>query len=123
MKNKFKYDYNNKLFLINLVISLIFFILSVLTFKKLIGFILSLIIAIILLFNSFFMRMQGVKIKKNSITIVDQLLIRKLCIKDINYVSLKQIPKKTKSKLYGFFNEFFLSKHLHIALQLCLQSG
>lgn len=107
MKNKFKYDYNNKLFLINLVISLIFFILSVLTFKKLIGFILSLIIAIVLLFNSFFMRMQGVKIKKNSITIVDQLLIRKLCIKDINYVSLKQIPKKTKSKLYGFFNEFF----------------
>ncbi len=105
---KFKYDYNSKLFFINLFLSLIFLILSIVAFEKIIGFILLLIMAILLLFNSFFIRAQGIKINnKNNIVIVDQLLIRKLCIENIKYVALKQIPKKQKSKLYGFFNEFF----------------
>ena len=109
MLNKFKYDYNNKLFFINLSLSLVFLILSIIAFEKLIGFILFLIMAILLLFNSFFIiRAQGIKIKnKKNIIIVDQLLVRKLCVDNVSYVSLKQIPKKTKSKIYGFFNEFF----------------
>lgn len=109
MTDKFKYDYNNKLFLSNLILSLIFLILSIISFEKLIGFILFLIITILLLINSFFIiRRQGIKIiNKNNIVIVDQLLTRKLYIDDIRYVSLKQIPKETKSKVYGIFNEFF----------------
>ncbi len=108
MINKFKYDYNNKLFLINLLLFLIFLILSIIAIEKIIGFIIFLIMAILAFCNSLFIRTQGIKItNKNYIVIVDQLLIRKLCVEDIKYVSLKQIPKKTRSKLYGFFNEFF----------------
>ena len=111
MIKKFKYDYNNKLFLINLSLSLVCLILSIIAFKKLIGFILLLIMTMLSLFNSFFViRSQGIKIKnKKNIVIVDQLLVRKLCIDNISYVSLKQIPKETKGKIYGFFNEFFYS--------------
>ena len=109
MIKKFKYDYNNKLFFISLSLSLVFLFLSIIAFEKKIGFILFLIITILLLFNSFFIiRAQGIKItSKKTIIIVDQLLVRKLCVDNVRYVSLKQIPKKTKSKLYGFFNEFF----------------
>lgn len=109
MLKKFKYDYNNKLFFINLTLSIIFLILTIVSFEKIVAFILCLIISILLLFNSFFViRTQGIKITKSkNIVIIDQLLIRKLCISDIRYVSLKQLPKKTKSKVYGFFNEFF----------------
>ncbi len=109
MLKKFKYDYNNRLFLINFFLSLIFFILAIVAFDILIGFILFLIMAIILLVNTFVLiRNQGIKIKdKKKIVIVDQLLVRRLYIDDINFVSLKQLPKKTKSKIYGFFHEFF----------------
>lgn len=109
MLNKFKYDYNNKLFFINLLLSIIFLILSILSFEKAIAFILCLIITILLLFNSFFViRVQGIKItNKKNIVIVDQLLFRKLHIYDIRYVSLKQLTKESKNTVYGFFNEFF----------------
>lgn len=108
MKNKFKYDYNNKLFLINFILSIICLIFSLLVFEEIIGFIIFLMMAILLMFNSIFIvGQQGIKIKKNHIIIFDQLLIRKLRIENISYVSLKQIPKSTKSRLYGLFNEFF----------------
>lgn len=107
--NKFKYDYNNKVFLINLVLSLVFLILSIAAFEKIVGFIILLIMSVILLFNSFFViRLQGIMLKNDkNIIIVDQLFVRKLCIDNVRYVSLKQIPKNTKSNTYGFFNEFF----------------
>ena len=34
-------------------------------------------------------------------------MVRKLAIKDIKYVALKQVQKKTKNNIYGFLNEFF----------------
>ena len=109
MKNKFKYDYNNKMFAINIVLSLVFLALSIISFDALIGFILLLIMSIVALFNAFFlMRLQGIRIVKGKyIVIVDQLLYRKLCIANIRYVSLKQIPKETRNRTYGFFHEFF----------------
>ena len=108
MNNKFKYDYNNKLFLINLSLSIIFFVLAIVSFEKLVGFILLFVMSMLALFNSLFIRMQGIKIKsKVKIVIIDQLLIRKLSIQDVRYVSLELISKDTKSKLYGFFTEFF----------------
>ena len=61
--NKFKYDYNNKLFLINFTLAIIFLILSILSFENVVAFILCLIITVILLLNSFFgIRTQGIKI-------------------------------------------------------------
>lgn len=92
--NKFKYDYNNKLFLINFTLAIIFLILSIVSFEKVVAFILCLIISVLLLLNSFFViRTQGIKItNKRNIVIVDQLLIRKLCICNIRYASLKQLP-------------------------------
>lgn len=110
MKNKFKYDYNNKLFFINLFLSIIFLIFSFVFSNKMLAFIFLLLMTLFLFFNSFFIiRAQGIKInnKTKKIIIVDQLLIRKISIKDIGYVSLNQIPKQTKSKIYGFLNEFF----------------
>jgi hypothetical protein len=109
MSNKFKYDYNNKMFFINLTLSIIFLILSIVSFEKVVAFILCLIMTILELFNSFFLIMtQGIRITKGKIVIVDQLLIRKICLDDIRYVSLKQIQKESRNKVYGFFNEFFL---------------
>lgn len=107
--NKFKYDYNNKLFLINFTLAIIFLILSIVSFENVVAFILCLIITVLLLLNSFFViRTQGIKItNKRNIVIVDQLLIRKLRICNIRYASLKQLPKESKNKVYGFFNEFF----------------
>lgn len=107
--NRFKYDYNNKVFLINLVLSLVFLILSIAAFEKIVGFIILLIMSVILLLNSFFViRAQGIILKSNKdIIIVDQLFVRKLRIDDVSYVSLKPIPKDTKSNIYGFVNEFF----------------
>lgn len=63
MNNKFKYDYNNKLFLINLSLSIIFFALAIVSFEKLVGFILLFVMSMLALFNSLFIRMQGIKIK------------------------------------------------------------
>lgn len=110
MINCFKYDYNNKLFIINFLLSIIFLGLSVLAFEKTLGFLVLLIISILALFNAFVViRAQGIKIKRNTdLIIVDQLSIRKLKLKDIKHVSLNPIPKTTKSRLYGFFHEFFL---------------
>ncbi len=104
----FKYDYNNKLFLINLLLSICFLIISVFSYKETIVFVILLIMAVLLLFNSFVIRKQGIIIdhKNKKIVIVDQLLVRKLLIKDIRYASLKQLPKSTKNKIYGFFIEY-----------------
>lgn len=109
MLNKFKYDYNNKLFFINLTLSIVFLILSIVSFEREVAFILCLIITILLLFNSFFLiRSQGIKItNRQNIVIVDEFLIRKLHLCDIKFASLKQVPKENKNKLYGFFHEFF----------------
>lgn len=108
MLNKFKYDYNNKLFFINILLSLAFLILSIIVFEKLVGFVLFLMLSILLLFNSFIIRAQGITINnKKNIIIVDQFFIRKLCVDNIKYVSLNHLPKKTKSKTYGFLVEFF----------------
>lgn len=109
MNYKFKYDYNNKLFLINLLLSICFLIISIFSYKETIAFVILLIMAVLLLFNSFVViRKQGIIIdhKNKRIVIVDQLLVRKLLIKDIRYASLKQLPKRTKNKIYGFFIEY-----------------
>ena len=112
MLSKFKYDYNNKLFIINLLLALVFAILSIVTFEETTGLVwglIMLIMAVLAFINGFFiMRAQGIKIKdKKDIVIVDDLLIRKIRVDNISYVSIKQIPKKTKSKTYGFLHEFF----------------
>lgn len=101
---KFKYDYNNKLFLIHFAIFLFIFF-DRLFFKDsmpLIISVLSLIIEILMFFYTFIViRAQGIKINnKNNIIIVNSLRIKKLCINDVKYVELKQIPKETKSKLF-----------------------
>ena len=108
MKNIFRYDYNNKLFFINLLLSTIFFSLSIVFYKTTLAFILTLIMSILAFFNSFFIRLHGINLNnKNEIIIIDELLVRKLAIKDIKYVALKQVSKKTKNNIYGFFHEFF----------------
>lgn len=63
--NKFKYDYNNKLFFINLSLSIAFSILSILVLEEIIAFIICLIITFISLFNALFIiKSQGIIIKK-----------------------------------------------------------
>lgn len=71
------------------------------------------IMAVVALFNAFVViNSQGIKIKnKKNIVIVDYLFVRKLSVDNIKYVTLKQIPKETRSNTYGFFYEFFYPKH------------
>lgn len=108
-KNKFKYDYNNKIFIINIILSFLFFLLSIIVFENLIGFILLLSMAILSVSNSFFLIWpQGIRIAKNSIVIVDDIRIKKINMDDIKYLTFKQIPKEKKNNFYGFFLEFFI---------------
>lgn len=109
MKKIFRYDYNNRLFIIKLLVSFVFLILTIITYKYPFVFAMFLIMTFISFFNSIFIKRIGIRIntRKNKIIISDQFLVKKLNIKDINYVTLKQIPKKTKNKWFGFFAEFF----------------
>lgn len=106
---KFKYDYNNKVFIVNIILSAIFLFISILVFENVVGFIILLSMAIVLFLVSFFLiRPQGIKIKKNSIVIMDDIRIEKIKIDNIKYVTFKQISKKKKNRFYGFFIEFFI---------------
>lgn len=110
MKTVFKYDYNNKIFIITLIVSLIFLFFTTILIRHLIPFVIFLVLTSISFFNSFFViKKQGITIdkKNNKIIIVDQMFYRKLNIDEIKFVTIEEIKKEKKGNLYGFFCEFF----------------
>ena len=110
MKKIFRYDYNHKMYFITLSVSFLFLLLTIFTWRYLVCLIIFSICTILSFLNSIFViRNQGIKIdvKKGEVVIVDQLLMRKLKIKEIQFVELRQLQRDKKGNFYGFFHEFF----------------
>ena len=78
MKRIFRYDYNNRLFIIKLLVSFVFLILTIITYKYPFVFAMFLIMTFISFFNSIFIKRIGIRIntRKNKIIISDQFLVK-----------------------------------------------
>ena len=112
IKKIFRYDYNYQKFTTSLVISLVLASLGIVSYffsDKIVGLVILLVMSVVAVFNAFFIiGMQGIRVnKKQQVVIFDKLLIRRLNIQNIKYVSVSQIPKENKSVTYGIFHEFF----------------
>lgn len=110
MKKSFRYDYNNKLFLISLVVSVAFLAVSFVVHFEPIAFGVTLGCSVLGFLNTFFIiKRQGISLNKKRlrITIVDEALVRNLKVSNIKYATYKQIEKENKGNAYGFFHEFF----------------
>ena len=111
MKIRFRYDYNCKMLIINIFISLLFLVVAVISYcKSLIAFCFFGILFLICLLNTFVLIYnQGIIVDKKKILIVDYFYFTKLNLSDLKRVELKEIKKEKKSNWYGLLNEFYHS--------------
>ena len=109
MKIKFRYDYNCKMLIVNILVSLLFLVLCVASYdNSLIAFcIFGLVFLICLLNTIVLIYNQGITVGKKNILIIDYFWFTKIDLADLNRVELKEIKKDKKSNLYGLFNEFY----------------
>ena len=109
MHKRFKYDYNNKMFIVCFLCSLLFLSIFIWSFNKnIVGCILTGFCTIALLFNTFVMIFnQGITVGKKNILIIDYFWFTKINLADLKRVELKEIKKGKKSNWYGLFNEFY----------------
>lgn len=109
MKTKFRYDYNCKMLIFNILVSLLFFVLFVASYYKglIAFFIFGLVFLICLLNTIVLIYNQGITVRKKNILIIDYFWITKIDLADLNWVELKEIKKDKKNNLYGLFNEFY----------------
>ena len=109
MKKRFKYDYNNKMFIVCFLSSLLFLSIFIWSFNKnIVGCIAAGLCTIILLFNTFVMIFnQGITVGKKNILVIDYFWFTKINIKDLKHVEIREIKKEKKGNLYGFFHEFY----------------
>lgn len=108
-KSFFRYDYNLKITLINLILCVIFLIIGLCLLDKTIAFIILVCIGLVFGLNSIFIYNHGIHInyKRKKIYLFDDLLLRKLDFQNIRYLSYEIINKKTNSNFKGFCTEFF----------------
>ncbi len=109
MHKKFKYDYNNKMFIVCFLYSLLFLSIFIWSFNKnIVGCIVAGGCTIALLFTTFVLIFnQGITVGKKNILIIDYFWFTKINLADLKRVELKEIKKDKKSNWYGFFNEFY----------------
>lgn len=109
MIKHFRYDYNYKLLIITNILSLIFLLLTILSFEKnVVVFWLFSIIFLINIINTFvFINNQGIILNRKSIIIVDFLWFTKIKLIDLKYIEIKEVNKEKKSNLYGIIHEFY----------------
>ena len=109
MKKRFKYDYNNKMFIVCFLCSLLFLSIFIWSFNKnIVGCILTGFCTIALLFNTFVMIFnQGITVGKKNILIIDYFWFTKINIKNLKWAEIKEIKKEKKGNLYGFIHEFY----------------
>lgn len=109
MKTKFRYDYNCKMLIFNILVSLLFFVLFVASYyKNLIAFFIFGLVFLICLLNTIVLIYnQGITIRKKSILIIDYFWFTKIDLANLKRVELKEIKKDKKSNWYGLFNEFY----------------
>ncbi len=98
MKIKFRYDYNCKMLIINFLVSLLFLIMFVASYKKsLIVFCFFGIIFLICLLNTFILVYnQGITVGSKYIFIIDYFWFTKINLTDLKRVELKEIKKEKK---------------------------
>ena len=108
---RFKYDYNNKMFIVCFFYSLLFLSLFIWSINKnIVGCIVEGICTIALLFTTFVLIFnQGITVGKKKILIIDYFWFTKINLSDIKRVELKEIKKDKKSNWYGVLNEFYHS--------------
>ena len=106
---KFRYDYNCKMLIFNIFVSLLFLIILVSSYDK--GLVLFCIFGIVLLicvFNTIVLIYnQGITVRKKSILIIDYFWFSKINMVDLKRVEIIEIKKEKKNNLYGFLNEFY----------------
>ena len=109
MKIKFRYDYNCKMLIFNILVTLLFFVLFVASYYKnlIVFFICGLVFLICLLNTIVLIYNQGITVLKKSILIIDYFWFTKINLADLKRVELKEIKKGKKSNWYGLFNEFY----------------
>ena len=109
MKTKFRYDYNCKMLIVNILVSLLFLLIFVASYdKSLIAFYMFGLVFLICLLNTIVLVYnQGIIVGKKNIIIIDYFWFTKIDLADLNRVELKEIKKDKKSNLYGLFNEFY----------------
>lgn len=114
MNKKFRYDYTHKFIFINIFLIPIFLAIFFALYSK--EYALYVIWGIGLgdyLFKTFvFTFNQGITVKKSYIKVVDNLSIFKIKWDTLDYVEFKELKKKKKDNLYGFFHEFFTQEHI-----------
>ncbi len=110
MRKKFKYDYRHKVTIFSFIVTLLFLVLSIVSYKKTFACILCIISTVLSLVNTiFFINPQGLHINKrfNQLVIVDNYFYRRFDLNSIQYLSYKQLKKEVRSGLYGFFMEYY----------------
>ncbi len=110
MKAFFKYDYNYRMFIICNLVSVLFTAFVILSCydKNIIGLCLSGVTLLYNLLNTMILiKNQGIRVRKNKVTIVDALFFRSFPLSEVKYVEMKEIKKERRSNLYGFFHEFY----------------
>jgi hypothetical protein len=109
MKTKFRYDYNCKMLIINILVSLLFLLITVASYGKgLIVFCIFGLVFIICLLNTIVLILnQGITVGKKSVLIIDYFWFTRIDLVDLKRVELKEIKKDKKSNWYGLLNEFY----------------
>lgn len=109
MKRKFRYDYNCKMLIINIVVSLLFLVIFAASYNKgVVAFCVFGFVFLICLFNTIILIYnQGITISEKNIFIVDYFWFTKINLDDLKRVELKEIKKEKRSNLYGFIHEFY----------------
>lgn len=109
MKLKFRYDYNYKMLIFNILVSLLFFVLFVTSYYKnlIVFFIFGLVFLICLLNTIMLIYNQGITVRKKNILIIDYFWFTKIDLVDLKRVELKEIKKSKKNNWYGLLNEFY----------------
>ncbi len=106
---RFRYDYNYRMLIVNILTSLLFLVIFVASYNK--GIIVFCFIGFTFLYCLFntivFIFNQGITITKKNIIIVDFFWFTKINVNDLKWAQIKELKKEKKGNLYGFFHEFY----------------
>jgi len=110
MKIRFKYDYNNKMLYTFIILILLYLILLVICFEKIVvSIIFGISIIILFLTLVFIIYPQGFycNFKKNKLIVVDDTFYHVFHLNELRKITYKQVHKEKKSNIKGFFIEFY----------------
>lgn len=110
MKKKFfRYDYNLKITLINIILCVICLVICIFVYDITILFVMLISVGFLAGLNSIFIFNHGIHInyKRGKIYILDDFLLRKLDVRNVKWFSYSIINKGKKSNFKGLFIEFY----------------